>query len=97
MQCVAYFYVHPSHDGEAVRQKLWDVALTSVYLHADRPIAVVAAQLPWGTRYIVRAYPVECREQFAFITELTLRGNEALQKMGVRLVSAPPVVTDSPS
>jgi len=94
MQCVANFYVHPSHDGAAVRRKLWDVAVTSVYLHADRPVAVVAAQLPWGTRYLIRAYPVECREQFAFITELTLRGNEALQEMGARLVSAPQVASE---
>jgi small conductance mechanosensitive channel len=91
MQCVARFYVDPSHDGEAVRQKLLDVALTSVYLHVSRPIVVVAAQLPWGTRYMIRAYPFECREQFTFITDLTLRGNESLQKMGVKMVAAPPV------
>ena len=48
--------------------------------YSSLPIAVVAAQLPWGTRYMIRAYAVECREQFAFITELTLRGNEAFRR-----------------
>lgn len=95
MQCVAQFFVAPTHDGDAVRRKLVDVAITSAFLHFDRPVVVVAAQLPWGTRYLIRAYPVECREQFAFIADLTIRGNAALLKMGVTLVAAPPVAVET--
>lgn len=91
MQCVAHFFVSPAHDGERVRQKLLDVAVTSAYLHFDRPIVVAASQLPWGTQYLIRAYPIECREQFSLITDLTLRGNGALLKLGVTLVAAPPI------
>lgn len=94
MQCVADFFVAPTHDGDAVRRKLNDVAMTSAYLHFDRPVVVVAVQLPWGTRYRIRAYPIECREQFAFIADLTIRGNAALLRMGVVLVTSPPVVAD---
>lgn len=97
MQCVAQFFVAPSHDGDAARRKLVDVATTSAYLHFDRPVIVVASQLPWGTRYIIRAYPIECREQFAFIADLAIRGNAALLKLGMTLVVAPPVATDIPS
>lgn len=94
MQCVGRFFVAPSHDGDAVRRKLLDVAMTSTYLHFDRPVVVVAAQLPWGTQYLIRAYPIECREQFAFIADLTIRGNAALLKLGVTLVAAPPIAAE---
>lgn len=97
MQCVASFFVAPSHDGDAVRRKLLDVAMTSAYLHFDRPVVVVAAQLPWGARYLIRAYPIECREQFAFIADLTIRGNAALLRLGVKLVAAPPVAAEANS
>lgn len=95
MQCVAQFFVAPTHDGARVRQKLMDVAATSAYLHFDRRVVVVAAQLPWGTRYIIRGYPIECREQFAFVADLTIRGNVALLRMGVTLVAAPPAVLET--
>jgi small conductance mechanosensitive channel len=97
VQCVAQFFLAPAHDGNAVKRKLIDVAMTSAYLHFDRPVVVVAAQLPWGTRYLIRAYPVECREQFAFITDLTLRGNAALLSIGAQLVTAPPISFDAVS
>lgn len=97
MQCVAHYFVAPSHDGDEVRRKLLDVAMTSAYLHFDRPVVVVAAQLPWGTRYLIRAYPIECREQFAFITDLTIRGNAALLRLGVTLVAAPPIAAEANS
>lgn len=91
MQCVARYYVAPSHDGEKVRQKLLDVAVTSVYLHFERPVVVTASQLPWGAQYLIRAYPIDCREQFSLITDLTLRGNAALLRLGVTLVATPPI------
>ncbi|MBM4071222.1 MAG: mechanosensitive ion channel [Planctomycetes bacterium] len=97
MQCVAQFFVAPMHDGDSVRRKLLDVAISSAYLHFDRPVVVVAAQLPWGTRYLIRAYPIECREQFAFIADLTIRGNAALLKIGATLVIAPPIADASES
>jgi len=95
MQCAPKFYVSPTHDGDHVRQKLLDVALTSTYLHIDHVPVVVAKQLPWATQYTVRAYPFECREQFAFITDLTLRGNAALRQIGIKLLVAPPSITQS--
>lgn len=97
MQCIAEFHVPPLPQGEAIRRKLLDVALTSVYLHAGRPVVAVAFQQPWGTRYLIRAYPVECREQFAFATDLTLRGNAALLKMGVPLLTESPAVVANPA
>jgi small conductance mechanosensitive channel len=75
---VAHFYVAPEHDGQKVLDVLRDVALTSPFVQLDRPVAVVAAEQPWATHYQLKAYPLDGREQFAFLTDLTVRGKEAL-------------------
>jgi small conductance mechanosensitive channel len=90
--CVTEFYVHPDHDNALARQALFDVAMTSVYLHLDRPIVVVMKNLPLGMYYKLKAYPMEAREQFTFIADLTERGQFALQEIGLQLVTAPAAV-----
>lgn len=83
LMCVAHFYLHPEHDAKSVRHKLEDVALTSPYLQLERPVVVVLKEEPWGTHYQLKAYPVDSRDQFQFISDLTVRGKEALGKMGI--------------
>jgi small-conductance mechanosensitive channel len=90
LQCVASFYLHPEHEAGWVRKALRDVALTSAYLTFDKPIIVVAEEKPWGTHYRIRAYPVDPRQQFLFITDLTLRGKQVLSAAGVPSVMLPP-------
>lgn len=82
LQCVADFYLHPRHDAAAVREALQDVALTSPYLQFDQPIAVVLREQPWGTHYRLRAYPIDPRQQFRFLSDLTVRGKAALARLG---------------
>ena len=89
LMCVAEFWVAPDHDAAMVREALRDVALTSAYLDYDHPVVVVLAETPFGTKYRVKAYPFEMREQFAFISDLTARGKEALRDCGARQVTAP--------
>jgi small conductance mechanosensitive channel len=84
LQCVADFYLHPDHDAVQVYQTLWDLALTSPFLQLDQPVAVVAQERPWGTHYRIRAYPIHPRQQFRFVTDLTVRGKAALQGVGAR-------------
>ena len=84
LQCVASFYLHPEHEGGWLRQALRDVALTSAYLTFDKPIIVVAEEKPWGTHYRIRAYPVDPRQQFLFVTDLTVRGKAILSDAGIR-------------
>jgi small conductance mechanosensitive channel len=90
--CVIHFYVDPDHDAARARQKLHDVALTSPYLDLDHRIRVIVQDQPWGTHYQLKAYPLDSREQFQFISDLTVRGKDVLAKMGVkpaRAVTAP--------
>ncbi len=89
LMCVADFYLDPDHDGEQARRLLTDVALTSPYLNLERPVTVVAAEKPWGTHYRLKAYPFECRDQFQFTTDLTLRAKALLRQGGFTAVTAP--------
>ena len=86
--CVADFYLHPEHDAALVRRRLSDVAQTSSYRKPETAITVIVFETPWGTHYRLKAYVKESREQFLFITDLTTRGKETLQSMGVRFAQA---------
>jgi small conductance mechanosensitive channel len=87
--CVADFYLHPDHDAEAARQRLAEVGETSTYLKPDTQVSVVMQEKPWGTHYKLKAYVKESREQFDFVTDLTIRGKKALREMNLRFAQAP--------
>lgn len=93
LMCVADFFLHPQHDADAVLQTLHDVALTSAYLQVARPVTVVVHEKPWGTHYRVKGYPIDPRDQFRFLTDLTVRGKRALTRLGVAFAQVPPAVT----
>jgi small-conductance mechanosensitive channel len=87
--CVANFYLAADHDGAAVCKTLIAIAETSGYRRQDTAVKVVAAELPWGTRYKVKAYVRDSRDQFAMITDLTIRGKEQLRAMHITFAQAP--------
>ncbi|WP_305907333.1 mechanosensitive ion channel domain-containing protein [Methylomarinum sp. Ch1-1] len=89
LQCVADFYLHPHHDAARVKDLLQDVGLTSPYLRYNEPVLVIAQEKPWGSHYQLKAYPIDPRQQFRFVTDLTVRGKECLLAQGVGFISAP--------
>jgi small conductance mechanosensitive channel len=82
LMCVASFWLRPDHDAARVRAALRDVALTSAYLEYDKPVLVMLAQTPRGTHYQLKAYPFDMRDQFHFISDLTMRGKVAIAQAG---------------
>ncbi|GAA3967974.1 mechanosensitive ion channel [Allohahella marinimesophila] len=82
LMCVAEFYVAPDHDAAVVREALSDVALTSAYLEYAKPVVVMLKQSPLGTHYRLKAYPFDMRDQFSFISDLTVRGKKAIVDAG---------------
>ncbi len=88
LMCVASFYVAPDHDSAKVRAALRDVAMTSAYLHYDKPVLVMLTQTPLGTHYKLKAYPFDLRDQFEFVSDLTIRGKRALADTGAAEVQA---------
>ncbi|MDB4766570.1 mechanosensitive ion channel family protein [bacterium] len=89
LMCVVNFYVHPDHDATRLRRVLRDVGLTSPYLRYDHPVVVMLSETPMGTHYKLKAYPFEMRDQFSFISDLTIRGKIAIEENGGREVSLP--------
>ncbi len=89
LMCVADFYVHPDHDADALRDALREVAMTSAYLEYSKPVVVMLADEPFGTHYKVKAYPFDLRDQYAFISDLTTRGKQAIRRTGAVPVAAP--------
>ena len=86
LMVVADVWLHPDHDAEAVRSRLGDVLATSRYLDPTRPFTVMLVEHAWGSRYALKAYPLDARDQFAFRTDLSVRAKAALRPLGVRFV-----------
>ncbi len=86
--CVADFYLNPDHDAFLARKRLEEVALTSSYRKEETPVTVIVLEKPWGTHYRVKAYVKESREQFLFLTDLTVRGKETIRSLGIRFAQA---------
>ena len=95
LMCVASFYLQPDHDAGRVRIALRDVALTSAYLEYNKPVVVMLAETPLGTHYQLKAYPFDMRDQFHFISDMTMRGKMAIADAGAVEVQAMPGVTDT--
>lgn len=94
LQCVANFWIDPNHDGAVVRRRLMDVALTSPYIQLSFEPVVVSEDTPWGSRYRIRAYPIDPAQQFLFITDLTERGRNTIRDLGITLLTAHHVPVD---
>lgn len=91
LMCVADFYLNPRHDAARAKQALHDVAVTSPFLQMEKPVTVIVSEKPWGTHYRLKAYPIDLRQQFHFITDLTLRGKAVLIGLGMEFATTPAV------
>ena len=83
---VGEFYLRPDHDAARVRAALTEVALTSAYLDYDKPVIVQLSETPLGTRYALKIYPFDLRDQFDLISDVTARGKIAIVAAGGREV-----------
>jgi len=86
--CVADFYLHPNHDALAASRRLKEIAQSSTFRKPHSPVTVIVLEKPWGTHYRLKAYVNESREQFLFLTDLTVRGKEAIRTLGIRFAQA---------
>jgi small conductance mechanosensitive channel len=87
--CVTNFYLHADHDGVVVHQALAEIGEASSYRKPESAVKVVATEMPWGTRYKIKAYVTDSREQFAMMTDMTIRGKKRLRAMGIAFAQAP--------
>lgn len=92
LMCVADFYLDAAHDAAAMRTVLHDIALTSAFLDYSKPVLVILAEVPWGSHYKLKAYPFDMRDQFEFISDLTVRGKLGIREAGAKEVQAPAMI-----
>lgn len=83
LQCITHFYLDPNHEPNQVRQLLYDIALTSPYIQLANPVVVLVFEEPGYTHYKIKAYPMDARDQFQFMSDLTVRGKVALTAINV--------------
>ena len=86
LMCIANFYLDPDHDPHQVCRILKDVALSSPFMNLAKPVLVLLEEKPWGTHYRIKAYPMDPRQQFQFISDLTARGKNYLRQLPVKFV-----------
>jgi len=84
LMCVVNFYLEPDHDPYQVCRVLENVALSSPYLNLAKPVLVLLEEKPWFTHYRIKAYPIDPRQQFQFISDLTARGKKCLRELPVK-------------
>ena len=89
--CIVDFYIAHDHNTVLVSKALYNVAITSAFLNIEKPISVVMSEEPWGSHYRLKAYPIDPREQFHFVTDLTGRGKKALIGAGVGFAQIPAI------
>ena len=87
--CVTDFYLDPDHDAAEAREGLKTVAESSAYREAGTPVVVIVLEKPWGTHYRVKAVVRESREQFLLMSDVTVRGKEALRGLKIGFARAP--------
>jgi small-conductance mechanosensitive channel len=82
--CVTEFYTNHDVDAVKIRAVLRDVVLASPYTLFSKPVCVSLREKAWGILFKVKAYPVDGRDEFAYISELTVKGRQALMQLGAK-------------
>lgn len=88
LMCVVTFHLEPNHDAKAMRDMFSLVAKTSPYLDVTKPVTVVLDQTLHGTRYQIKGYPFDLRDQFQLKSDITIRAKAALAEAGGQEVIA---------
>ncbi len=90
------FYLHPDHDAALVRQQLEEIAESSSYRKPGTAVTVIVLEKPWGTHDRIKAYVKESREQFLFISDVRVRGQQALRHAAIQFAQATYAETAQP-
>lgn len=69
-QVVTEFYLNHTVDFEQVIRILYQAAYSSKYTQLKMPIFVVMEELPWSTKFKLKSYPMDAREEFLYKTDL---------------------------
>lgn len=80
---VTDFYLAHEVDYETVKTILWEAAVTSKYVAVDRPVVVVSQELPYGTKFSVKAYVADHRDMVRFASDVAESAKREFQARGI--------------
>ena len=83
LQCTVGFFLHPDHDADRANAILLEVTSASELAASEPPIKISVSEIPGATRYIVRVYAKDSRDQYRLKTAVTLRAKAELRKAGI--------------
>ena len=83
-QVIADFYFAHDIDLEKVTKILYEAAYTSQYTQLQLPIVVTMDENPWATHIMLKAYPMDARDEAAYKTDLLKRSKQVLTKEGIK-------------
>lgn len=82
-QVIADFYFAHNVDLELVMKILYQAAYTSQYTQLNLPIVVTMEETPWTTHLMLKAYPMDARDENIYRTDLLKRSKQALAHYGI--------------
>ncbi len=85
LSCMVVVDFYLAHDAnyEQVKTILWEAAATSKYVAIDRPVVVVSKELPYGTRFSVKAYVADHRHMVRFASDVAESAKYELRMRGI--------------
>jgi small-conductance mechanosensitive channel len=83
------FFLGHSCDPDQIIRILYEAAYSSPYTQLNLPIVVLLKEQIWGTRFRLRSYPMDARDEFIYRTDLVLRCKQAFQRLGVSYPTIP--------
>lgn len=79
-QVTTQFYFEHDVDDEKVIEILYQAAYSSRYTQLKLPIRVLIKEQKWGTKFILRSYPMDARDEFIYQTDLIRRAKKAFHR-----------------
>ncbi len=79
-QVVTDFYFAHNVNTDKVLQILYQAAYSSRYTQLKLPVVVIIEEQPWATRFKLKAYPMDARDEFVYKTDLIYRAKQAFAR-----------------
>ncbi|MGY6529462.1 MAG: mechanosensitive ion channel family protein [Cyanobacterium sp.] len=77
-----FFFEHDA-DHEKIINILYQAAYSSKYTQLKLPILVLMREEEWGTKFKLRSYPMDARDEFPYQTDLIRRAKKAFARHNI--------------
>lgn len=77
-----FFFEHDA-DDEMIINILYQAAYSSKYTQLNLPIRVLMKEEEWGTKFKLRSYPMDARDEFLYQTDLIRRAKKAFARHNI--------------